>query len=74
MKPNSFRSLALVLAGAALAMGTGSAPVAAKGCLRGAAAGAVAGHLAHHHAIAGAAVGCVAMHHHYAKKMREHHG
>lgn len=42
----------------------------AKGCLRGAAAGAVAGHMAHHHAIAGAMIGCAAVHHHYAKKAR----
>lgn len=42
----------------------------AKGCLRGAAAGAVAGHMAHHHAIAGAMIGCAAVHHHYAKKAK----
>lgn len=42
----------------------------AKGCLRGAAAGAVAGHMAHHHAIAGAMIGCAAVHHHYSKKAK----
>jgi len=63
-------ALAGVLASLALA-GTNTAE--AKGCLRGAAAGAVAGHYAHHHAIAGAMIGCAAMHHHYAHKAREQH-
>lgn len=48
-----------------------SQPVLAKGCLRGAAAGGVAGHMVGKgHAVAGAAVGCVAAHHHYAKQAR----
>lgn len=47
-------------------------PASAKGCLRGAAAGAIAGHLVGKgHAVAGAAVGCAAAHHHYGKKMRQ---
>ncbi len=46
-------------------------PVLAKGCLRGAAAGGVAGHfVGKGHAVAGAAVGCVVAHHHYAKQAR----
>ncbi len=53
----------------------------AKGCLRGAAVGGVAGHyVSRGHAVAGAAVGCIAAHHHYAKQARQqresarHHG
>jgi hypothetical protein len=47
----------------------GASPVLAKGCIRGAAAGGVAGHfVGHGHAVAGAAVGCVVAHHHYAKQ------
>lgn len=56
-------------------------PVLAKGCIRGAAAGGVAGHfVGRGHAVAGAAVGCVVAHHHYAKQARaeraaaRHHG
>lgn len=46
-------------------------PVWAKGCIRGAAAGGVAGHfVGKGHAVAGAAVGCVVAHHHYAKQAR----
>ncbi len=46
-------------------------PVFAKGCIRGAAAGGVAGHfVGKGHAVAGAAVGCVVAHHHYAKQAR----
>jgi len=73
MKLSPAARLSSALAAAALISCAGSVPAEAKGCIRGAAAGAVAGHLAHHHAIAGAAIGCVAMHHHYAKKMRMHH-
>lgn len=57
----------IALATSAVAL---DAPASAKGCIRGAAAGGVAGHYAHHHAIAGAAIGCVAAHHHYAKKAK----
>lgn len=46
-------------------------PALAKGCIRGAAAGAVAGHLVGKgHGLLGAAAGCVAMHHHYAKQAK----
>ncbi|AXJ96679.1 MULTISPECIES: hypothetical protein [unclassified Sphingomonas] len=46
-------------------------PALAKGCIRGALAGGVAGHMVGKgHAVAGAAAGCIAMHHHYAKKAR----
>jgi len=31
----------------------------ARGCLKGAVVGGVAGHFAHHHTLAGAAIGCV---------------
>lgn len=49
----------------------GAQPALAKGCLRGAAAGGVAGHyVGKGHAVMGAAAGCVAMHHHYAKQAR----
>jgi hypothetical protein len=49
----------------------GASPVLAKGCIRGAAAGGVAGHfVGKGHAVAGAAVGCVVAHHHYAKQAR----
>lgn len=47
----------------------GSAPSLAKGCIRGAIAGGVAGHyVGRGHAFLGAAGGCVAMHHYYAKQ------
>jgi hypothetical protein len=64
------KSLRLAAACAALLPLAAMVPTTAeaKGCLRGAAAGAVAGHMAHHHAIAGAMIGCAAVHHHYAKK------
>ncbi len=55
-----------------LAIGA-AAPVSAKGCIRGGAAGAVGGHLVGKgHAVLGAAAGCVAAHHHYAKQARAH--
>lgn len=57
--------------GIAAALVSGINTAEAKGCLRGAAAGAVAGHYAGHHALAGAMVGCAAVHHHYAKQARE---
>jgi len=48
-----------------------ASPVLAKGCIRGAAVGGVAGHyVGRGHAVAGAAVGCVVAHHHYAKQAR----
>lgn len=49
-------------------------PAFAKGCIRGAAAGGVAGHfVGKGHAVAGAAVGCVVAHHHYARQARAQH-
>ena len=48
-----------------------ASPVLAKGCIRGAAAGGVGGHfVGNGHAVAGAAIGCVVAHHHYAKQAR----
>jgi len=48
-----------------------ASPVLAKGCIRGAAAGGVGGHfVGKGHAVAGAAIGCVAAHHHYANQAR----
>lgn len=48
-----------------------ASPVLAKGCIRGAAAGGVGGHfVGRGHAVAGAAIGCVVAHHHYAKQAR----
>lgn len=62
------KMLMLVAATAAL---VGAQPALAKGCLRGAAAGGVAGHfVGKGHGVMGAAAGCVAMHHHYAKQAR----
>ena len=47
----------------------GGSPAFAKGCIRGAAAGAVAGHyVGKGHAVLGAAGGCFAAHHYYAKQ------
>ena len=49
----------------------GAQPALAKGCIRGAAAGGVTGHyVGKGHAVMGAAAGCIAMHHHYAKQAR----
>ena len=49
----------------------GAQPALAKGCIRGAAAGGAAGHfVGKGHAVMGAAAGCVAIHHHYAKQAR----
>lgn len=62
------KTLLFVTAIASLA---GAQPALAKGCIRGAAAGGVAGHfVGKGHAVAGAAVGCIAAHHHYAKQAR----
>jgi hypothetical protein len=48
-----------------------ASPVLAKGCIRGAAAGGVGGHfVGKGHAVAGAAIGCVVAHRHYAKQAR----
>jgi hypothetical protein len=48
-----------------------ASPVLAKGCIRGAAAGGVGGHfVGKGHAVAGAAIGCVVAHHHYAQQAR----
>jgi hypothetical protein len=43
----------------------------AKGCLRGAGVGGIGGHVAGHHAVAGAAAGCVIGHHRAKTKERE---
>lgn len=62
------RALILI---ATLASVGAAQPALAKGCIRGAAAGGVAGHfVGKGHAVAGAAVGCVVAHHHYAKQAR----
>ncbi len=50
-----------------IALGAMSPGAQAAGCLKGAAVGGIGGHFAHHHAIAGAAIGC-AVGHHMAKK------
>jgi hypothetical protein len=48
-----------------------TSPASAKGCMRGGAAGAVGGHfVGKGHAVLGAAAGCIAARHHYAKQAR----
>jgi len=60
----------LMFVAAATAL-VGAQPALAKGCIRGAAAGGVAGHyVGKGHGVMGAAAGCIAMHHHYAKQAR----
>ena len=62
---------------AALGLGLGVSamtPAHAIGCFSGGAAGAVAGHMAHHHAVLGAAGGCIAGHEinkHRKEKLRQ---
>ena len=52
------------LPGLTAAKGSQGWPVpTAKACLKGAAVGGVAGHVAGHHGLAGAAVGCMVEHH-----------
>ncbi len=63
------RSLVALSAAALLAFSAGAAD--AKGCVRGAVVGGVAGHFVGHHALAGAALGCVVAHHHYAVQRRQ---
>lgn len=54
---------------AALITLAGASPVLAKGCIRGAVAGGIAGHyVGKGHAFLGAAGGCAAMHHYYARQ------
>ena len=43
-------------------------PADAKGCLKGAAVGGVGGHMAGHHGLVGAGVGCAVGHHMANKK------
>jgi hypothetical protein len=47
------------------------APGLARGCMKGAIIGGVAGHMMHHHALAGAAAGCVIGHHEAARDARK---
>jgi outer membrane lipoprotein SlyB len=62
----------LIAAAASALLLTTTTPALAKGCIRGAVVGGVAGHyVGRGHALAGAAVGCVAMHHHYAVQARQ---
>ena len=48
-----------------------SAPVQAKGCLKGAAVGGVGGHVVGGHGLAGAAIGCAVGRHRANKKDAE---
>lgn len=60
--------LALIATTTLIAL-AGSSPALAKGCIRGAIAGGVAGHyVGKGHAFLGAAGGCAAMHHYYARQ------
>jgi hypothetical protein len=65
------KTLSLALVVAALALSSAALPANAAGCIRGAAVGGVAGHLAGHHSLAGAAIGCAVGHHEAAKRTRE---
>jgi hypothetical protein len=61
---------------AAMVFATALLPISAQaaGCLKGAAAGGVVGHVAGHHGLAGAGIGCAVGHHHASKKARQMHG
>jgi hypothetical protein len=61
MRTFSMKTIATLLAAAALALAAQSAD--AKGCLKGAAVGGAAGHFAGHHGVLGAAAGCLYGHH-----------
>ncbi len=67
------KSLSIALVAAVLAMSSAALPGTANaaGCVRGAAVGGVAGHLAGHHTLAGAAIGCAVGHHEAAKRARD---
>jgi hypothetical protein len=69
------KTLSIALVAAALAFSGAALPGSAyaAGCLRGAAVGGVAGHLAGHHTLGGAAIGCAVGHHEAAKRAREEH-
>jgi outer membrane lipoprotein SlyB len=69
MKRNAIRTVATVLAAAALALAAGSAD--AKGCLKGAVVGGLAGHVAGHHGVLGAVAGCL-YGRHVAKQQARH--
>ncbi|TLU72533.1 hypothetical protein [Lichenicoccus roseus] len=60
----------LLSAGSAMLMlaAVASQPADAKGCLKGAAVGGVGGHMAGHHGLVGAGVGCAVGHHMANKK------
>ena len=53
------KTLAAVLAAAAMLALAASSPAYARSCLKGAAVGGVAGHFAGHHGWLGAAAGCL---------------
>jgi hypothetical protein len=67
------KTLSIALVAAALAFSSAALPGTANaaGCVKGAAVGGVAGHLAGHHTLAGAAIGCAVGHHEAAKHARE---
>jgi hypothetical protein len=72
-KDQIMKTLSVALVAAFLAMSSALLPGTANaaGCLKGAAVGGVAGHLAGHHTVAGAAIGCAVGHHEAAKRARE---
>ena len=61
------KSPLLAVAAALLVLGATSA-ANAKGCIKGAAVGGVAGHVAHHHGLIGAGIGCLVGRHHAKQK------
>lgn len=68
------KTLAAVLAAAAMLALAASSPADAKGCLKGAAVGGVAGHFAGHHGWLGAAAGCLYGRHRANEQERDKQG
>jgi hypothetical protein len=67
------KKIAIMAAVAPLALLALATPHSAQaaGCIRGAIVGGAVGHLAGHHGLVGAGVGCAYEHHEATKRMRE---